>query len=135
MRGEPSSVPSTSDADRPAIKAGRFETLGAWLHLWTPHRDVFVPPPPAPRKLAKWSVLIGIPLAAALAVGLVLLAHAREDQAAQKRHDAAVIRARELARLRAEQVPHHGRGTPVPLDAPRPRVLAARHALVHDLEH
>src|SRR4051812_20957085 len=29
-----------------APKLGRWETLGAWLHVWTPHRDAEVPPVP-----------------------------------------------------------------------------------------
>ena len=27
-------------------RAGRLEILGAWLHVWTPPRDTYVPPPP-----------------------------------------------------------------------------------------
>src|SRR3954447_14495173 len=109
--------------DHHAPRAGGRETLGAWLHVWTPRRGVYVPSPPPRRKVIAWAVAIGIPLAAALAVGLTLLAHAHEDQTARERREAAALEARQLARQRVEQRPRHGRGHPVPLDAPRPKLL------------
>jgi hypothetical protein len=123
-------APTSDSTDR---RAGRVETLGAWLHVWTPRRGVYVPPPPSRRKLVLWGAAIGVPLVAALAVGLTLLAHARDDQAARERRAAASLQARQLARLRAEQRPHHGHGPPVHLHARRGRVLAERHALVRRL--
>jgi hypothetical protein len=121
-----------AEGDTP--RAGRLETLGAWLHVWTPRRGVYVPPPPPRRKLVRWTVAIGVPLAALLAVGLTLLAHARDEQAARERREAAAVHARELARMRVEQRPHHGRGRSQPPLGRPARLLAARHALVRDLE-
>src|SRR3954454_667939 len=97
-----------------APRAGRLETLGAWLHVWTPRRGVDVPPPPPRRRLVLWTLAIGVPVAVALAGGLTPPAPAPDDQAASARREAAAVEARQLARLRAEQRPHHGRGRPVP---------------------
>src|SRR3954447_25518292 len=118
-----------------APRAGRLATLGAWLHVWPPRRGVDVPPPPPRRRLVLWTVAIGVPVAVALAVGLTLLAHARDDQAASERREAAAVEAPQLARLRAEQPPPHGRGRPVPPHGSRTQLLARRHALVGKLEH
>jgi hypothetical protein len=131
-RGLPRAARKRGRVNEP--RATRFETLGAWLHVWTPRRGVYVPPPPSRRKLAVWTTALGVPLAVALAVGLTQLAHARHDEAARERAEAAAVQAQVLARQRVEQLPRHGRATPVPIHSPRARVLQARHALVRDLE-
>jgi hypothetical protein len=43
-------------------RATRIEILGAWLHVWTPPRDRYVPPPPV-RRILIWSA-IGLAVAA-----------------------------------------------------------------------
>jgi hypothetical protein len=126
--------PRAREAGITGPRATRFETLGAWLHVWTPRRGVYVPPPPSRRKLATWAVAAGVPLAVLLAIGLTLLAHARHDEAARERRESAAVQAQVLAQQRVEQLPRHGHGRPVPLHAAPKRLLAARHALVHDLE-
>jgi hypothetical protein len=84
----------------------RWETLGAWLHVWTPPRDVPVPPVPR-RKLVLW----GAALAAALAIGLALaipaLDSAKRKGAAERARAEAAAVAAETARLRADQRVHY----------------------------
>jgi outer membrane murein-binding lipoprotein Lpp len=90
------------------MRASRWEILGAWLRIWTPPRDVEIPPVPR-RKVA----LLGVALVAAGVAGFVLVAPVidrakREDAASEQRRLAASRRA-ELARLRFDQRPHRAR--------------------------
>ena len=109
-------------------RAGPFETLGAWLHVWTPARDADVPPVPWRRLL-----LIGLPAAAVVAAGLwaVLddVSETKRDRAAvEERADARRTAARR-ERLRAEQRAQRTRVPP----APRPVLVAAlEDAVDHD---
>lgn len=79
-------------------RASRWETLGAWLHVWTPPRDVAIPAPPSPRRLAAWAG------AALLVAGLVLaLTVPRIDDAKDQRAaQAGAAEAAEDAARRAE---------------------------------
>jgi hypothetical protein len=52
--------------ERDPTKAGRLETLGAWLHVWTPPRDVEIPPVP-------WGRVVAGAAALAVLAGLVAL--------------------------------------------------------------
>jgi hypothetical protein len=106
-------------------RAGRFETLGAWLRIWTPPRDVAIPPVPWRRLL-----LVGLPLVALAAAGLWLVVddasetkHQRE--AAEARQE-ATRRAAERDRLEAEQALHVKRVPP----AERPALVAALEGAV-----
>ena len=99
-----------------------FEIVGAWLHVWTPPRDVEVPPVPW-RKL----LLFGVPLLLALvAAGWYILdegsetRRANEAAAAREKAQQAAERRRELL---AEQAAHRARVDPI-----------GRPALVHALE-
>ena len=125
--------------DRPRQRLGRLETLGAWLNLWTPPRDVPVPAVP-------WKAL-GI-TATVLVAGLVALAllvfprvaadrdaaREREQRIAAERHAAL------LASVDREQQPHVGRGPrDLPADEPARRVRTrigliteARSAIARD---
>jgi hypothetical protein len=83
----------------------RWEIVGAWLHIWTPPKDVEVPLVPM-RKIAVGALA----LAAATAVGLALLipplqSGKRRGEAERARERAANIAA-ERARLRADQRVH-----------------------------
>lgn len=101
-------------------RAGRFETLGAWLHVWTPPRDVDVPAVP-------WRalVLVGVPALALAVFGLRLVI----DDAAESKRERDAIEAREARRLseaerrrlRAEQRAHRARIAP----GPRPALVEA----------
>ena len=76
-------------------RAGRFETLGAWLRIWTPPRDVEVPPVPR-RKL----LLFGLP---ALAVAVVITWVAVDEATDTKREREAVERREATTRAAAER--------------------------------
>ena len=83
-------------------RAGPFETLGAWLRIWTPGRDVDVPPVPWRRLL-----LVGAP-AVALAVAGAWLAlddasESRRERDAAAERDRAGRAAAERERLLADQ--------------------------------
>jgi hypothetical protein len=93
----------------------RWELLGAWLHIWTPPKDVPVPPLPR-RKAAAWALA----LLAATGVGLALLIppleRGKRAGAARLAAEQAAIVAAETARLRADQAIHRasgGAGTPL----------------------
>jgi hypothetical protein len=103
-------------------RAGRFETLGAWLHVWTPPRDVDVPPVPWRRLL-----LLGVPALALVSLAMWLIV----DDASQTKREREAVEAREEARLAAIE----RRRLRVEQRAQRARVPPApRPALVRELE-
>jgi len=84
------------------MKATRWEILGAWLRVWTPPRDVEIPPIPW-RAIA---LLAGV-VAAATVAGILLVAPAldrskQRTAASEQRREAAAARATR-ARLRHDQ--------------------------------
>jgi hypothetical protein len=102
--------------DRDPTRLSRFEVLGAWLHLWTPHRDAEVPPVPVRRILA-WTLAGMLLLGAA---SIVIVPAIREAKRRGEARDARARAAAEARRRRAielEQRPRHGH-------AHRPRDLA-----------
>ncbi len=116
------------DADAPP-KANPLEILGAWLRIWTPPRDVEIPP--VPRRAA---ALVAVGVVAVIAL-VVLVARPAVDTS--KRQDAerraraeATAKARRDAIARRDQSERRGG---VPALAPADTV-AARHALVADVE-
>jgi hypothetical protein len=94
--------------DSPPKQLTRWEILGAWLRLWTPPREVVVPPVPW-RKVAVGGVLV---LAAAVVAVIVLLnTESNRDAAERQSARAAVARhAAFLERVDRRQAPHRGRG-------------------------
>lgn len=107
-------------------RAGPFETIGAWLHIWTPPRDVEVPPVPWRKILA-----VGTPLIAVASIAALLIA----DDASEDREKREAIAAKEdlerkeerAARLRLEQVAKRAKIAP----GARPEMVEAleRHVL------
>lgn len=122
------------DEGRTLPHATRWETLGAWLRVWTPPRDTYVPPVPSRRRLATVAVAAGVPLAIAAALAIGAIDRGKARGAAHDRRVQAALVARERARLGLDQAPHRGSGRPLPRAAPTARLLAARAALVGDLE-
>jgi hypothetical protein len=113
---------STSEA---TPRLSRAETVGAWLHLWTPPRDAEVPPVPWRR--------IGIGTAIAVVVLAVLAAwlvpridSAKRHEAATERRALAALSVRERAILTRDQRLHAGRAGALPSNptAAQPIVLA-----------
>jgi hypothetical protein len=108
-----------------AKRASPFETLGAWLHIWTPPRDVEVPRVP-------WRtfLLAGVPALAVLVVGAWLVVENASDSNRERRQAEERTRAEQAAarrrELRAQQVPHRAQVEP----AARPRLVRALEAAV-----
>ncbi len=107
----------TADAPRPAW----WETLGAWLHVWTPPRGTEVPPVP-------WGWVAVAAAALAVAVAAVVLAVAPALDEAKRKTAAEDARRHAAARrAQAERLRHDQRATVVPLRAGplEPQVVAA----------
>lgn len=109
-------------------RAGRLETLGAWLHVWTPRRGVDVRPAP-------WRA-IGIGAVVAVAALIAVVAALSGDtKRAEKRRTETLSRQeiaaakRERARLVVEQAPRRARAKAGPPSR------ATQSALVGALEH
>jgi len=111
------------------VQASRWEILGAWLRMWTPPRDVEIPP--VPRRAA--AVLAAV-LAALVVAGIMLIAPAldrakRREAASEQRTQAAATRARR-ARLRFDQRAQTARAPTVARLYAAGRETAARAALL-----
>src|SRR3954462_11703688 len=96
--------------ERTPRRASRLETVGAWLHIWTPRRDVHVPGAPWDR------IAIGAAIVLLLVVlGLIMsVDHHHSSSRAQVHHLTAAERAaalHERARLKRVQAAHRARAT------------------------
>ena len=127
-------MPERAEPEHKPVEIGRFETLGAWLGVWTPPKGATVPPVPK-RKLAAGTAIVALALAA-LAVWLVpRIQHAKRSTAGAERRAETALTARERRRLALDQRLHQARGVePARLGGARPTELARRQALVHELE-
>ena len=105
-------------------RAGRLETVGHWLGLWTAPRDTYVPPPPT-GKLVLGGLATLLLLGAAIAVAAHFIDRAKDRAVERRAREQAALVAHEKARLRVDQAPHTGR-------APG---SASRTVLIGDLEH
>jgi hypothetical protein len=116
-------------------RASIFEIVGAWLHLWTPPRDVDIPPVPW-RKLAVWAGVAIVVVGAALAVLVPRIDNAKQSRAAKDAAAAAHAQAANRARIVAEQRPRHGADEALKpaSGASASEQAAARTALVHRVE-
>ncbi|UUY05749.1 hypothetical protein LRS13_09575 [Svornostia abyssi] len=81
-------------------RASRWETLGAWLHVWTPPRDVEIPAPPSPRRLAVWAGAALVVLGIVLALTVPRIESAKDERSAR----ASAAEAAEDAARRAEAI-------------------------------
>jgi hypothetical protein len=86
-------------------RLSRWETVGAWLHLWTPPKDLEVPPIPW-RKLALWGAVGLLVAGAAAVIAVPRIDERKQEGAAQRARDAAAADNAERARLRADQRVH-----------------------------
>jgi hypothetical protein len=80
-------------------RAGKFETVGAWLHIWTPARDVAVPPVPWRQLL-----LFGVPLVALATAGAWLVF----EDASETKREREAVEAREDMERKAAQLEQLG---------------------------
>jgi hypothetical protein len=92
--------------DETRRRASVPEIVGAWLRIWTPPRDVDVPPVPW-RKLAVGAVVLALVCAGAAAAIVPAIDHAKQSRAAQERAHDAAVRAAERRRILREQRPRH----------------------------
>lgn len=90
-------------------RLGRLEILGAWLHVWTPHRDAEAPPVPW-RSLAIGAVVLVVGLGTAAAIVVPRVQEGKRAGASLAARDAAKRKAAEQARVRSDQVAHRGEG-------------------------
>jgi hypothetical protein len=104
-------------------RLGRLETVGAWLRIWTPPKDVEVPPVPT-RKLAIAGIVGALVLAGAAAIVVPRIDSGKRAGARREARDLAARQRAERRRLAIDQRPHRGR-------AP---AAASPAALVRDLE-
>jgi hypothetical protein len=96
-------MPSAASSN--STRLTRWEVLGAWLHVWTPPKDLEVPPIPW-RKIAVWGLVAAIVLAAAAAVAVPRIDEGKKKGAAERAREQAAADAAERARLRADQRVH-----------------------------
>ena len=129
----PHIVPAGPGAPGAQPRAGRFEILGAWLHVWTPPRGVHVPPVPW-RKIALGGAAAAIALGGLAAWLVPRIEQAKRHTAQTQRRQEALAAAQEARRLRYEQRLHLARAAHLP-PARSPAALGQRaDALVSDLE-
>jgi hypothetical protein len=96
--------------DQERVRIGRFETLGAWLHVWTPPRDAVVPAVPK-RRLAIGAAAVALVLAALAAWLIPRIDSSKRATAQRERFSAAAFAARERERLTRDQRLHEARGS------------------------
>jgi hypothetical protein len=100
------------------VKASRLETLGAWLGLWTPPRDVEVPP--VPWRKVGYAVAGLAVVAAAIAIFVAPAIDDSKDERSARERQAAAERADARRRAAdAEQQPRTGQAS-----GSRPEVMA-----------
>ena len=114
------------------MKASRWEILGAWLRIWTPPRDVEIPP--VPRRAATVVALLCV---VAITVAATVIAPAiqrakQRDAARVARSDAAFARG-ERARLVLDQRPVFARARRAARLYAAGRAPQARAALLADV--
>lgn len=87
----------------------RWETVGAWLHVWTPPRDAHVPPIPW-RKLA--AAALGLVVIAAVGYAILepRINESKQTAADREAKEFAAFKAREVKRLTADQRLQRGSG-------------------------
>jgi hypothetical protein len=98
---------SATVADRAGsrlLRASPWEVVGAWLHIWTPRRDTYIPPVPV------WRLLAAVALSAAAITGTALILTESKDRAQEReRRASAAADARTRVVLAREQTPRHAR--------------------------
>jgi hypothetical protein len=116
-------------------RASVFEIVGAWLRLWTPPRDVDIPPVPW-RKLIYGTVAGLVVIGAALAVLVPRIDAGKQSRAAQAAAAEAHARAANRERIVHEQRPRHGADAALkpPAGASAAEAEAARTRLLGRVE-
>jgi hypothetical protein len=115
----------------PRQHASPLEVLGAWLHVWTPPRDVPIPPVPW-RRIALGALGVAVLAGAALAVTVPRIGAGKERAARADAAHAAAVRAARRERILREQRPRRASAADLrpPAGAPPGEQRAARAAVV-----
>ena len=123
-------------------RASRPETVGAWLRLWTPPRDVEVPPVPPARTLLLWGLGVLVLVGGAIAVIAPRIDDAKDRAAAREERADAARRAAQRRRATVEQRaqsasaadlrPEAGAPAAVRLDARAGLLTRAEHTISED---
>jgi hypothetical protein len=109
-------------------RLGRLETVGAWLHLWTPPRDAVVPPVPW-RHIGIGAAIVALVVGALAAWLVPRIDQAKRRAAATEQWQLAALSARERRVLARDQRLHTGRAGARPADR-----AAAQRTVLADLE-
>jgi hypothetical protein len=115
-------------------RLSRFETVGAWLHVWTPPRDAAVPPVPW-RRIGIGAAIAAIVLGALAAWLIPRIDRAKHREAAAEQRQLAALSARERRVLARDQRLHTGRTSTLPagpVRAQRTVVAALERAITAD---
>jgi hypothetical protein len=110
---------TTGVNDQP-VKASKLETLGAWLGLWTPPRDVVVPPVPW-GKVALAAAGLAVAIAAFAVFAAPAIDDAKDERSAREERELAERAAQRRERMIRLQAPRYGRA---PGSASRRAVVA-----------
>jgi hypothetical protein len=86
-------------------RMSRWETVGAWLHVWTPPKGIDVPPVPW-RKLWLWATLAVVVISGAAALAVPRIDEGKRKGSAERARETAAADSAERARLRADQRVH-----------------------------
>src|SRR5436853_975523 len=89
---------------RPVFRASVGEIVGAWLRVWTPRRDVYIPPVPRFRIALTLVVLVG-----GIAGTAVLVERGKEAGRERDRRQEAAQVAVLRAQIARDQMPRHAR--------------------------
>ncbi|HEX2086693.1 MAG TPA: hypothetical protein VHF89_13520 [Solirubrobacteraceae bacterium] len=95
-------------AVRETTKASKWETLGAWLRIWTPPRDVVVPPVPW-RRIGMGAALLAMAVVAAVLLLAPRIDDAKEETAEREQRTQSLREAAQRAQTRFEQRARFGR--------------------------
>jgi len=117
-------------------KASLPATVGAWLKVWTPPRDVEVAPPPSRRTLAIAATVLVVLVAGAAALIVPAIDSSKErTAAAQAREDAARRAASRRETIREQRPRRLDAAALAPAaGAPDAEVVSAREALLRRVE-
>ena len=117
-------------------KASLPATVGAWLKVWTPPRDVEVAPPPSRRTLAIAATVLVVLVAGAAALIVPAIDSSKErTAAAQAREDAARRAASRRETIREQRPRRLDAAALAPTaGAPGAEVVSAREAFLRRVE-
>ena len=117
-------------------KASLPATVGAWLKVWTPPRDVEVAPPPSRRTLAIAAVVLVVLVAGAAALIVPAIDSSKErSAAAQAREDAQRRAASRRETIREQRPRRLDAAALLPAaGAPDAEVVSARETLLRRVE-